>query len=233
MKTTKISINELVLDFNFYPRGESEQCISMIHVKDIMEAIRAGETMPPITVCKDTMKISDGFNRYFAFKNLKHKTINAVLKKYGSEQEFYLDCYEQNRKHGLKLDRFDQVRFIIKGLEMGISQQALAQAMRIMPDRFDALLRKKTTIDKSGKIRALKGTARHYAGKQMTDKQLKGSEKSSGMPALFYVNQLINILESEIYDVENEAFMEAIKKLDQSIRRILDEKEAPQKGMAV
>lgn len=66
----------------------------------------------------------------------------------------------------------------------------------------------------------LKNTVRHLAGKVLTTKQVDGNVKAGGMNQLFYVNQIVNLLENDLLDFSN---MKLIDRL-QYLKELLPEK---------
>ena len=63
----------------------------------------------------------------------------------------------------------------------------------------------------------MKQTIRHMAGKNLNEGQVTANDKLSGMNQLFYVNQLITLIENDLIDYSNEDLIEGLTKLQDLI----------------
>lgn len=63
----------------------------------------------------------------------------------------------------------------------------------------------------------LKRTIRHMSGHQLSQAQANANAKLSGMEQLFYVNQLLTLIENELIDRSNPQLMAALDRLAAAI----------------
>jgi len=206
---------ELVLDFDLYPRAE----VDSQHVHYLCDALEAGADLPPIIADKESKRVIDGFHRYRAHKRIfgEDATVAVVLKAYGSEAEMFLDAMRYNAGHGRSLTTFDRAHSVLRAEAFGISPEQVASALSITAEAVGRLRAERVgTLKVAGataKTIPLKRTIRHMAGRELTAPQAEANAKLSGMEQLFYVNQLIMLIENDLLDTSNDRLMDALAKL--------------------
>ena len=213
MKSYKLS--ELVLDFDLYPRGS----VDSHHVGEIAQAIEAGATMPPIVIDKKSKRITDGFHRWRAYKQLNDEEfeVECVEKAYKNEGEMLLDAMRFNASHGRALTSHDKAHCLIIAKKFKLSDHLVCQALNLTSGKIGKM--RSTKIGRLGrKPIALKRTIRHMAEKPLTADQGEANEKLSGMAQLFYVNQIKILIKSDLIDFDNADLMEGL----QELRSMLD-----------
>ena len=198
--TTK-QIASLVLDETIYPR----HTVSIANVSSIAEAIMAGATVPPILVSRSSNaslnnRVVDGFHRVRAFERLygADYEIEVVFKRYRDKRGMLADAISANVGRGQDLSRWDSMRCVELAEEVGMTIDTLAQLLQWQPERLQAYRESKTgtTIDQRKVM--LKRSLRHRVGKPLTKAQEVVNEQSSGMPALFHINQIVALLETDL-----------------------------------
>jgi len=205
-----IKVSELVFDFNLYPR----QRVDCQHVSEMVEAEKAGVTLPPILIDKRSKRIVDGFHRAKMRQRIdgSEATIQAVEKVYRSDQEMFLDAMRHNASHGRALSSYDRAHAVILAGHLGLDDQAVAGALSITAQRVESLRVNKSAT--AGKLQVpIKRTIHHMAGAKLTKKQFEANKKLGGMEQLFYVNQIIVLIESGLLDKNNQDLMEKLDKL--------------------
>ncbi len=221
MTTTKetlvrMPLAELVLDFGLYPRGG----VDSQHVAYMREALDSGVTLPPIVADKKTKRISDGFHRFRAYEYQKRDTVEVLLKDYANEQEMLLDAIRLNSSHGHNLTAHDRVHCVILAERLSIPEEELASALHMEIEKLGEL-----KIDRTGTMRvagvrqpiALKRTIRHMAGRILTKDQSEANDHLSGMNQVFYVNQLIWLMESDLLNREDDKLIARLARLGELI----------------
>ena len=211
-KAQKIKIETLVLDYNIYPRTEVDSVV----VTDLVSAMEAGVVLPPILVDEESNKVVDGFHRVTGYKRAKIDEIEVIYKTYESDADLYLDAVACNAKHGRKLSRYDQIRIITQAEVLQISPEVIATALNITVERAEGLKIKKTAAV-GKKIVPIKQTLWHLAGRKITQKQVDGNTRAGGMNPLFYINQVINLIENDLIDWENIKVVDALMRLGEMI----------------
>ena len=208
MITMKCS--ELVLDFDLYPRAQ----IDSQHVASIGEAEEAGVELPPIVADKKSKRVTDGFHRVRSRvrRDGPDAEISVVLKSYQTEKEMFLDALRYNASHGRKLSPYDRAHSILLAGNMGLDAASVATAMAMTVEKVEGLVTSKSAKCGSRSV-PIKRTIGHMAGKRLSKPQVEANKKLGGMNQLFYVNQLVTLIESDLLDLENEDLMETIKRL--------------------
>jgi hypothetical protein len=210
----KMKLSAMVLDFDLYPRSS----INTHHVAELGRAVEGGAELPPIVVCKKSKRIADGFHRYRLYVRLygDDHEVDVVEKSYRDDKELFLDAVRFNAHHGLRMDTHDMMHAGNRAAELGIDTAALAGALQVNPKWLGDM-----QVDRSatagGVQVALKRTIRHMAGRKLTKPQVVANEKLSGMNQVFYVNQLITLIESNLLDTGNEELMQRLQHLGELI----------------
>jgi ParB-like chromosome segregation protein Spo0J len=208
----------LVVDFSLYPRNS----ISSMHVNDIAEAMLKGEPMPPVVICKNTLRIVDGVHRTrAAIKIDPEAKINVIAKVYANEQEIWRDAMRLNAKHGLRLSHYDFARCAVRSTELGLTPDELASDLCLTREKLDSLILRKTAFKSDGTLTPIKQTAGHLARKVLSSKQLEGVEKAVGHHQVYLVRQLIGIFESDLFNYDNEVLVQEALKLKDTIGQYL------------
>lgn len=211
-KLIKIALAELVFDYDLYPRSE----IDTQHVSYLGEAMDAGAEFPPIVGCAKTKRISDGFHRATLYKKRMKPDdkIEFVAKQYANDAELFADAIRYNSGHGRRLTTHDKTRCLILAEKIGLRVEDVASALSLTVDAVGKL-----RADRVGELRVspthtealpLKRTIRHMQGTPLTPAQAKANEHLSGMQQLFYVNQIIMILENDLLEPDNEELNERL-----------------------
>lgn len=207
---TTIKASELVEDFDLYPRGD----VDGQHVLSLVQAIESGVTLPPIIACKKTKRIVDGFHRRRAALRYygDDSTVSVVLKTYKSDAELYAEAMMANSGHGRRLTAIDYSRAMTKGRALGLDDATIARCLHLTVDKVTELV-----IDRSAKFGRItvpiKRTIQHMAGRSLTKEQTVANDKLSGMNQVFYVNQVITLIENDLLDKENENLLLRLKVL--------------------
>lgn len=203
-------ISALVFDYELYPRGG----VDSHHVGEIEAAIRAGAAMPPLVIDKASKRVADGFHRAKACARIygEDHQIECVEKIYKSDAELFVDAMRYNASHGRALTQHDRAHCLLLAEKFAIDEATLANALNLTPERIGEL--RSTRIGAvCGQPIALKKTISHMAGRELTPPQAAANEKLSGMNQLFYVNQLITLIESDLLDTSNEELMTGLGRL--------------------
>jgi len=206
----KYPLSALVFDFDIYPRGS----VDSQHVREIAASLQAGAPMPPIVIDWKSKRIVDGFHRCRAYMRLfdeKHE-VDCVEKDYKNDKELFLDSMRYNASHGRALTQHDKVHCLLLAEKMRLATSAVADALNLTAERIGEL--KADRIGKCGLVAIpLKQTIRHMSGKNLTKDQVEANDKLSGMNQLFYVNQLVTLIENDLIDASNEDLLTGLVRL--------------------
>lgn len=225
----KLTVSELILDYDLYPRHQ----IDSQHASHIAEAIRAGSKMPPVVIDKVSKKVVDGFHRVTAHKRLHgpNAEVEVLEKSYKHEGALFRDAIKYNANHGRMLTTYDRTRCILFAKNLNITMEQIANDLQMTIGAVGKLTKSRVgklqIIGKSGKtdnvVTPLKRTISHKAGECLTKEQSDVNQKLSGMSQLFYVNQLIMLVESSLIDTENRNLMEGLSALGKLLQPMVQE----------
>ena len=213
----KMKVSELVLDFDVYPRPD----VDGHNVSALREAARAGVKLPPVVICKKSKRVVDGFHRVRMYRSEYGDAyeIEVIERTYKNDGEIVLDAARMNAGHGKKLSSCDRTRCALLAERLHVPIKDMAMALSIPEDTLKELV-----IDRSafnGKLHVpIKRTIEHMRGKKLTRPQLKANEKLSGMNQLFYVNQLITLIDSDLLDTSNVDLMKRLEELAERVEAL-------------
>lgn len=214
----KVKAASLIEDFNFYPRHHlDDYCIA-----DYAKAMEAGAIFPPIIADKKSNRIVDGWKRRRAALKFGGDgvDIEVEFRTYRNDGEMLLDAISLNTIHGQRIERYDLQRCAILGDQFGLSADKLAAAMRVTLDHLDQI-RAKLRSTRSGDVIANKQVGCELP-MVISIKQADGIKRAGGGNQVFFVNQVINLIESNLLDTENERLMERLAHLHEVLAPVLE-----------
>lgn len=192
-----MEITKLIRDYEIYPRTD----VSETHVRRIADVIEAGVKIPPVKVQKKTMRIIDGFHRIRAHELLKLTEIEVELIEC-NDIEAYKIAVESNNSHGRGFTPYDYRRIILKFEDLGITIDRVVDILHIRKEKIEGITKTFARTAEGDSI-PLKRTINFMAGKQLTKRQEQANKKLGGMSALFWVNQLIELIEADLWQADN------------------------------
>lgn len=191
----------LVLDYNLYPRQQLDNA----HVREMVHALEAKTVFPPVVADRLTKRVIDGFHRITAYQHYygSDAEIAVLWQDYSDEAALFEDAIRLNANHGRKLSPYDQARCLIRAKELHLEPIRVAAALSITIERLADLEIRKVAIGPDSKMVPIKYTLRHLAGQQLTEQQARGNQAAGGSSGLYFVNQVINLLEQGLVDWQN------------------------------
>jgi hypothetical protein len=208
----KVCLGDLVLDYALYPRHD----IDSTTVVRLLDALEAGESLPPIVACSETMRVIDGFHRVTAYRRLHEDdpkwSLPCDLRKYETDRERFADAWRLNARHGRALSNFDIAHCIVKARDLGMQDDEIVTTAAISERKYRQLIENKLARVK-GKDVALKRTLHHYAGQELPTRIQGVNERAGGMQQRFYVNQVIDLVKNRAIDLDNSEMLDALKTL--------------------
>jgi len=211
MRTKRLPAVSLILDYGLYPRHEMDSSV----VGDMVHALQAGETLPPVIIDKKTSKIADGFHRTTACLRAfgDDADIEVEPREYADEAAFFLDAVRLNARHGYRLTKFDQARCLQLAAKLEIDQDAIAGALALPVDLAAHLKATKTAYDSNGEALPLKRTIRHLSGQRLTEPQAEFNRHASGWSIRFHAQQLTEAITSKSVDWTDQPTIAALQRL--------------------
>lgn len=216
--TTELPITTLVLDYTIYPRHR----IDDETVRRLTEALRAGETFPPIVVDSATLRVIDGFHRIAAVKNHRGElaTIPVKRQRFSNEAEMFAEAIRLNARHGRVLSAFDLARCVSRGQELGLDKNAITRCAAITAEKYEQIVWHKLALRK-GEAVPIKRTLSHLAGRELTETELDANRRAGGMNQLYYVNQVLLFVTSKTVDMNNKALVGTLNQLLIELQKLL------------
>jgi hypothetical protein len=212
MKTVTMKVSELVEDFDLYPRAD----VDSGHVSQIVEALAAGASLPPVVACSKTKRIVDGFHRSRATRRLfgNDSDISVLLKDYKDERELFLDAMRFNSCHGRNMTSYDRTHAMMLAERLEIEPSAVATALNMTVEKVTGWKSERAVkITGTRRMQPLKMPIRHMVGQQLTKEQADIVPKLGGNQQLFYVRQLRMLIDGDLIDRENEQLMTELREL--------------------
>lgn len=202
MSTTKVRLADLVEDLDLYPRTQ----VNNVHVANLVAALEAGQTLPPLVAERGSKRIVDGFHRRRA--QIKVLGVDAAvpveLRTYTSDAELFADAVATNANHGLQLQEIEKRRVVLRLQDMGADSAHIASVLQTTPDRVEKIRLKVATVvdDNGGSIRVepLKRPVFHLQGAAMTEAQAKAHRSAPGTSYLLTIRQLRDALKFNLLD---------------------------------
>ena len=137
---------------------------------------------------------------------------DVIEKTYKTDADLFLDAARLNAAHGLRMDTHDKAHCVLQAITLGIDDASIAMALSVEPSYVGSLRVDRTA--KAGKLTVpIKRTIQHMAGRSLTKRQEQANNRLSGMQQSFYVNQVIELLESDMLDTSCSALMSRIERL--------------------
>lgn len=220
MRQRKVS--ELVLDFAVYPRVS----VDTQHIGYMKESLEAGVTMPPVVICAKSLRVVDGFHRVRSYMGLygAEHMVEVIEKKYRNDAELLADAMRFNAFHGRTLNRFDRVHCVLLAEKYKLTLDQTAAALGMTVETLGELrtVRVAEVMSPAKKLEPvpLKRTIQHMAGKTLTPEQMEANRHLSGMNQLFYVNQVISLIENDLLDLKHKELLDRLKHLAELIRKL-------------
>lgn len=218
-RIVKMKVSELVMDFELYPRTQ----IDGTHASHIAEAIRAGSTLPPLVADAKSKRLTDGFHRLRAYRTVNGDDAEVLVElvEYADEREMFLDSVRRNAAHGRALTPFDRNHVVVHAERLSIDLNAVADVLQVRVEKLSSM-----KVDSRARLTGdsndipLKHTIRHMAGKRLTTKQAAANKRLGGMNQMFYVNQVITLIESDLLDTDNVELMKRVETLAELLQQL-------------
>lgn len=218
MKTTSLAIASLVEDFSLYPRHKVDDS----HVSDLVRALQAGHTLPPIIVEAKSLRIVDGVHRRRAYLKAYGEEAVAVVEQrvYKNDAALFLDAVELNASHGRKLDRHDQTRIVLRLRELHVPDQQIAIRLHV-PEPTVTQLAIRVVMDSSGTPLPSKRGLEHLRGQTVTAEQIKTMDSVRSAEAGRLCLELTRLLDSNLVNLDDPAIVGRLTELSRAIQAAL------------
>jgi hypothetical protein len=218
----RLPIGLLVKDMSVYPRSETG--ISVVHVRNLREAIASGSRVPPIVVEGGTWRIVDGWHRYEAMRLLfgNGAEVEVEVRSYESEAELLLDAVRLNSSHGLPFKEIDKRRIVLRLREIGADPTMIKAALHVTDDGVRRLAAsiayyfpgsEAVAFSESSEPIPLKSSVRHLAGTKLSRDQVEAHKRAPGTSYRLLVDQLCDALSFGLIDRDDERIRGDLERL--------------------
>lgn len=198
-RADSISLGNIIVDETIYPRAS----VNALHVKRLQDAIDAGAELPPIIVERSTNRLVDGRHRYGAYTAKEIAEIACEFRVYDSEADLFADAIRLNAEHGIPLTYYDVRLSILRLRDLGYTEERISNAVRMNIDKVSDAIRGAGISTTTGQPIAIKGGLRHKNGQPISDVQQQAMRRYAGGNVVFYVRQLILLLENDLWPAES------------------------------
>lgn len=210
-----LQVGALVEDLSVYPR----HAVDDGHVAALVNALKAGATLPPVVAETGTLRLVDGFHRTRAYlRTLGPEGVIEVEEiTYTDEGQLLLDAIRRNSAHGRKMDVVDHVRAIALAQQRGIDLLQVGLVLNLPAERVKKLSVRlaNTEIPAPGNIPgslsvALKRPVQHLQGQVLTPAQAAAHQSAPGWSYLLISQQIKQAIEVGFINRGDTVLMEAL-----------------------
>lgn len=218
-----VKLGQLKEDFSIYPRAD----IDSGHTSQITDAMRAGVVMPQLIVEDKTFRIVDGMHRKRSLyrvhgeKEANELSVRVIARTYASDKELFLDASSLNASHGRSLTAYDKKHAILLAEKLGIATTLIASALNTTVAKVKECKTTCATVENTHIVTPLKTPIRHMEGREITQQQADAIPRLGGNQQMFYVNQLLLLIETGMIDFENKPLMEKLELLSEKLAGLL------------
>jgi len=206
MKERIVKIAELTFDKDLYPRMKT----GWLTAYQYSQNMKAGAIFPPIVAgrIKGSKKlyVVDGWHRIEAKRLLKAEYVDAVIKDYDDKKELFVDAVKLNIVHGQRLSVQERARIINKLKEMKFEMEQISEIVRVPIERIE-VFEIRNILGPDGKPLTLKSPL-VKSGIEVKDASEVDQELLNVRSIPTLLEQLIVLLESDAYPLDNKAIKE-------------------------
>jgi hypothetical protein len=204
----RIKLTEIVCDESLYPR----KAVNPYFVHRMIEALESGSEFPAVVVEQSTGRLVDGWHRHQVYLAKGIKDIEAIGKSYLNDSDFFADAVQLNTEHGIPLTAYDLRNAVARLEKMGYQRDAISKVVKLPVDKI-AEISKGFGTSESGDPVALKGGLSHMQGQQLSQQQITAQKHYGGHKAVFYVRQLILLLNEDLWPRDELNFRQEMDRL--------------------
>ena len=213
-----VPIADLVLDWSLYVRHE----VDAVQITRLMDALAAGNELPPIIVDRKSRRVVDGVHRYTATHRTQGDgaTIAVIRRTYADETALILEAIALNSRHGVPMESIDQRHCIQLATQWKVPLDRLAVAMAMPLDRLEVMRRDSFATGPDGLVILKVPTRSKFKGGKMTRRQVAVNDKLLGMQPTYYPNITAAMLEEEMFDLGDPAVVASLLRLEAALANV-------------
>lgn len=209
MKTQVLKIAGLKFDPELYPRLK----VGWLTAYQYAQAMKAGSVFPPIVAGRFSgqLYVVDGWHRVEAKKILGEEYVEGVVKEYKSREDMFVEAIKLNVSHGRPLSVQEKVRLIKKLEDLNFSLEQISKIVLVPVERVE-VFKARAIVGPNGKPIYIKSAV---ARAVETPEEAAGVDMSrfSVRNVADLLEQLIELLESDVYPFDNKRVKELTVRL--------------------
>lgn len=212
-----VPLTWLVKDLSLWPRDTLDGS----NIRDLANALKMGEELPPMVVERGSGRITDGFHRRDAYLRVfgEQHQVPVLIKEYASEAEAYSDAVRLNRSHGRKLNSSDLIKAAIRLDELGVGEEEVAVILKVPPIEVKKIAAR-IAINQASEPVPLKAGDRHLQDRVLNDEQIEALTHRQGVAYGRLARQLIDGCKNDLLPSE-ESFWGVMQELYQAVGEAL------------
>jgi len=233
--TTTVKLEEVYFDEQLYPRSHYDWRT----VYDYSESMKAGAKFPPIILALLNGKkyLVDGKHRFEASKNLKLKSIKAIVYTGWNKDRIFKESVRANITHGRSLSPYEKRRIALRLMEMKCQKAEISDLICVSEDKLENFVAQRLVNTLTGEPvdyqeveetareigRAiLKSGVKQFAGKVLDDgdfSYIKDTQKNINISSQYnLLEQVVYLLKKNLIDKENKKVMILLKQLKKLLK---------------
>jgi len=245
-KLLKLEIGQISYSDQIYPRA----AINYIHVEQLVDALKAGYRLPPITIADvngEKNVLIDGLHRLKAYFKVGAEKVECEWIGKLSLKDAIVEAVRLNSAHGRNLSPFEKRAFIAKSKKLGIKNDKIAEALRMPIEKVEKLsissisyfginledrLNRKPIIQilhehgyRTPLIEELmayipKKPLQKVAENLEADSMIQAQKSLAAMSQIHLLKQVIDLIDSNAIDLENPEVRSLLKELHYKIEQL-------------
>lgn len=158
----EISIDEIVIDKNYYPREKP----NWMTIYNYSQSMRTGAKFPPIVVgdVKGKYYLIDDLHRINAYRKLKLNNVRAIIVKNIDLKEVFIQSIRLNIANGETLTSYDKALCIKKLRDLDLNEMQISSIVQMPIDSIKGFMAKRIVNTLTGEEVVIKSSLRGLAG---------------------------------------------------------------------
>ena len=224
----QVNIADIMFDEELYPRSKP----NWMTILDYRESMVSGAVFPPIILAihNKKMYLVDGKHRIEARKQLKHKSISAIVHINWTKQKIFLEAVRTNIAHGHQLSPYEKRMIAQKLLEMKMKKQEVSNLIQVPMNKLDnfigsrlvnAVTGAESSLDdayKTGEV-ILKSSIKHLAGETIEGNIDELQKDYFGRSQRDILKHLVSLLKTRTIDETDEDIMKLLSQVKTLLKK--------------
>lgn len=208
------------------PEHYNRTNVDGIYVAHLADALKAGVTLPPIRVERETLEVVDGVHRWHAHRKMYGPDYQIAVMRlsFNNAEEKFLAGLRENAHHGRALAPLDMKHCIELAERLAFDLERVQVALAISPERFTRYAAEFAHTESGQKV-ILPRSMRHLAGQIVPDASMQTIRSADGSTLRAHARQLIRALSRGLVDWVDEDTVATLHELHEMLARVLPAKQ--------